>query len=122
MWEHWHRGERYYVQVARLAAVAWYGFDAVTDNIVHHTRNIPWLNAEPWLEPMGVHEHRVLHATEDGRKLLWRDKRWLREQYKEQEMSMKELADKADCSPSTIQKWLDKHGIETRDKSVRNDQ
>jgi len=52
------------VLVHRLAAVAWSGFDAVSDNVVHHENNIPWVNTEDNLTPMDPEEHNRMHAIE----------------------------------------------------------
>jgi len=49
------------VAVHRLAAVAWFGYDAVADNVVHHKANIPWLNAEWNLEPLPAGDHAKIH-------------------------------------------------------------
>jgi len=52
------------VKVHRLAAVAWYGLDAVVDNHVHHENRIPWDNRESNLAPMDPAEHNELHADD----------------------------------------------------------
>lgn len=52
--------------VHRLAAVAWYGFDAVAGNDVHHRNSVPWDNRESNLEPLSKEEHARLHGKERG--------------------------------------------------------
>jgi hypothetical protein len=54
--------ERARLPVHRLAAVAWFGFDKVADNVVHHESNIPWDNREDNLSVMSDNEHKSLHA------------------------------------------------------------
>jgi len=43
------------------------------------------------------------------------DPEWLREQYVERRQSGSEIAEECDCSPSTVNEWLHKHGIKVRD-------
>ena len=45
----------------------------------------------------------------------YRDETWLRERYAQQRMSMVEISEEASCASSTIERWINKHGIETRD-------
>jgi uncharacterized protein YjcR len=42
------------------------------------------------------------------------DSEWLRDQYVTQRRSMAEISELCDCSPATVENWLEKHGIETR--------
>lgn len=51
------------VKIHRLAAVAWFGFDAVVNKDVHHENNIPWDNREENLIPMDKSEHMRLHEN-----------------------------------------------------------
>jgi len=48
----------------------------------------------------------------DGPK--YRDEAWLREQYIEEERSIRDIADECGCSCATVSDWLRRHGIETR--------
>lgn len=48
------------VSVSRLAAVAWFGWDAVVDKEVHHRIPIPWLNIESNIIPLPFAEHRIM--------------------------------------------------------------
>jgi transposase len=43
----------------------------------------------------------------------YRDEAWLREQYVDHKLESPEIANKCDCTPSTIIRWLDRHDIET---------
>lgn len=61
---HWQ--QRIYVH--RLSAIAWFGYDAVKDQHVHHCNNIPWDNREENLEAMSESEHRSHHSQE-----MWDD-------------------------------------------------
>jgi hypothetical protein len=60
-WETEAFGEYAFVPVHRLAAVAWFGFDAVRDTHVHHKIPIRWLNTEWNLEPIDPGEHIQIH-------------------------------------------------------------
>jgi hypothetical protein len=53
--------ESHTVRVHRLVAIAEYGFDAVSGNVVHHKNQIPWDNRPENLEPMSRGEHSELH-------------------------------------------------------------
>lgn len=44
----------------------------------------------------------------------YRDEEWLRVAYKQVGMTVTEIAEECDCDHSTICRWLDNHGIETR--------
>ena len=50
--------------IHRLAAIAWFGWDAVVGNDVHHDNKIPWDNREENLTPMTDSEHMQHHAKE----------------------------------------------------------
>jgi len=50
----------------------------------------------------------------------WRNKEKLEELYLEKEMSMAEIAKKLDCADVTVQYWLDKHDIKTRDRGCNS--
>lgn len=59
-----YEGESYHVLVHRLAAIAWFGWDAVVDNdVVHHKSTHPRDNREENLEPMTKAEHQQWHAA-----------------------------------------------------------
>lgn len=55
----------------------------------------------------GYHENR----TDDKR---YRDEDWMRKKYEDEGKSLQEIADIVDSAYSTISKWANKHGIETR--------
>jgi hypothetical protein len=63
-WECKIDGEHHVVSVHRLAAVSWFGFEAVVGNHVHHKIPIRWLNTEWNLEPIDPFEHRSMHSRE----------------------------------------------------------
>lgn len=44
----------------------------------------------------------------------YRDEDWLREQYVEKRRSIRDIASGCVCSATTVRRWLEKHGIETR--------
>jgi len=53
------RGKTIFVH--RLAAVAWFGVDAVKDKVVHHQKPIPWVNTEHNIELKEESEHAREH-------------------------------------------------------------
>jgi len=56
-----HDGKQHVVRVSRLAAVAWFGYEDVCGNHVHHKNEIPWDNRESNLEVMTPKEHHKHH-------------------------------------------------------------
>lgn len=48
----------------------------------------------------------------------WRHEAILRELYVDQRLSLREAAERLDCSPTAVRDWLDKYGIERRDTSA----
>ena len=52
----------------------------------------------------------------------YRDEDWLREQYRVNERTMRDIADECDTYPSTIKRWLDKYDIQTRDNAGNDNQ
>ena len=57
-----------------------------------------------------------LHESR-GHTELYQDPEWLREQYIDNALNAKEIAEKCDTTAQTIYEWMDKLGIERRDKS-----
>jgi len=47
----------------------------------------------------------------------YRDPDWMAEKYTEEARPFEEIADICDCSPSTVKRWIEKHGIEKRSRS-----
>lgn len=58
------------VRIHRLAAVAWFGWDAVVGNVIHHKNTHKRDNREENLEPMPHEEHMKHHHTIDENKLI----------------------------------------------------
>ena len=71
VWTSQYEGEQHTIQVHRLAAVAWFGFDAVKNKHVHHEKPIPWLNVEWNLEPMDPREHISQHMKGRAEKMVF---------------------------------------------------
>ncbi len=49
----------------------------------------------------------------------YQDCNWLTTEYQEKERTMADIAEQFGVSPMTINKWLNKHNIETRPRGVR---
>ncbi len=62
-WTHEYRGERDYVYVHRLLAVAEYGFDALDGRQVHHKNRVCWDNRPENIELLTPKEH-LRHHTQ----------------------------------------------------------
>lgn len=56
-------GQNSSVRIHRLAAVAWFGLDAVAGNDVHHKNGRRFDNREENLEPISREEHTRRHKT-----------------------------------------------------------
>lgn len=97
------------VKVHRLAAVAWFGFDAVADNHVHHKNGIPWDNREENLEVLTPSEHQKLHhesrdwsgANNPNAKFDWESVRDVRS--REGSATAEELAEEYNTTPGYIE-------------------
>jgi len=66
---------------------------------------------------MGVHNietRDVGCAQAEGE---YKDASWLRKKYVDEQLSQKEIAKKFDVGKTTVKYWLDKHGIDIRNKS-----
>lgn len=66
---HDYKNESHRVCIHRLAAVAWFGFDEVANNHVHHGvgpegSTTPWDNREENIAPLTPEEHKKHHASE----------------------------------------------------------
>ena len=46
----------------------------------------------------------------------YKDAEWLEEQYHDNGLTQYEIADKCGVNQKTVRSWMDKHGIETRDR------
>ncbi len=66
-WRNRHDDDTFFVSVHRLLAVAVYGFDAVTDMVVHHKNQIPWDNRPDNITLMTHAEHTRHHNQEKER-------------------------------------------------------
>ena len=69
-WTTKYHDETSIVPVHRLAAVAWFGLEAVEGKYVHHENPIPWLNVEDNLKPMEPSDHSAHHANEHADKIV----------------------------------------------------
>lgn len=112
------QGGQEIVFVARLLAVAKYGFDAVRDKEIHHKIPIPWLNTPGNIVPLDPGTHRSNHHTGvdrwESKETPWRDKETLQRLYVEEQLSTREVGDELGCDASTVRDWLVKHSIPTR--------
>lgn len=59
-YERWGCG----VSIHRLAAVAWFGIEAVVNKQVHHKNGIEWDNRQSNLQPLSPSDHSKIHAEE----------------------------------------------------------
>lgn len=68
-----------------------------------------------WLENHGLEIRDTGLALTNGELGLVRDKKWLKEQYIEEEKSMHQIADECNVEHSTVKNYIHKFGIQTRD-------
>ena len=64
-----------------------------------------------WLKKHGIETRKGGPQCPDER---LKDADWLREQYVERERTIYDIADGLGCGAKTVQRWLKRHGIETR--------
>ena len=72
-----------------------------------------------WLKRHDIKTRGPAETPNHGRKSKWLDGRlddreWLHEQYAEQKATCADIAAECECSPSTVQRRLKEHGIETQ--------
>jgi len=100
----------------RLLAVAEWGLDAVRDMYVRHENSIPWDNRPENLELLTHEEHfrknRETAITDKYEDAPWRDEELLREEYVHKQRTSKELAEEWECEPTTVLKWVRRHGFD----------
>jgi len=58
--------ETKYVEIHRLLAISEFGFDAVSDRVVHHKNEVPWDNRPENIELMTRSEHAKHHHGESN--------------------------------------------------------
>jgi len=114
--------------VHRLAAVGWFGWDAVTGNDVHHENKVPWDNREENLTPMTDSEHMRHHAKEfkdkDGIEQNFGGMRdyegvtpeRIAELYHGEKMSQNEVAEELGVTRGIIRKRMEAWDIDRRNK------
>lgn len=111
-------GEEKACYVARLLAVAEFGFDAVKNKEIHHKNEIPWDNRPENIEPLSAGDHSSHHNKGrdqwKDKSTPWRDKGKLEELYVDKKMNQNEIANKYDVAASTIGRWLRKFDIPVR--------
>ena len=108
----YHDNDRFQVAIHRLVAVAEYGFNAVSDKLVHHVNHIPWDNRPENLELMSQTDHSEYHGLEYNDGGPWRDEEKLRSAYS-RGLEQEEIAEEFGCSVPTVQRWTYKFDIDT---------
>lgn len=88
--------------IHRLAAVAWYGFDAVVNNHVHHKNEIPWCNTQWNLELLDAGSHMSHHHSPGT---IWLDKVRAAELYRTDGASSYDVAPAVGVTPGTVIQW-----------------
>lgn len=91
------KADEHPVAVHRLTAVAYWGFDAIRDKVVHHDAEIPWLNTEENLELLTKQEHQFHHKS----KMSWLDTLRAAEMYRSGASSY-DIAPRFEVSPGTV--------------------
>jgi len=101
------------VRVHRLVALLDNDMESVSQKVVHHKNGIKWDNRPKNLELLSNDEHGMIHQEEmhDIDDTSYRDKETLEELYINNNLSMKEIAEKFDVGAMTIRKWLIKTGV-----------
>jgi IS30 family transposase len=71
-----------------------------------------------WMNKHGIEVHSESERQSDGDVKKLKDEEWLREQYRNKERSIYEIADKLNVSNSTVFCWLRRHEISTRSSII----
>lgn len=66
-----------------------------------------------WMRRAGIETTGRGYVPDDTR---YRDAEWLVYAYHEEGMTMHEMAEECDVTPSTIHRWMNKYGVESRDR------
>lgn len=93
------------ISVARLLAVAENGFDAIKEKVVHHKNGIKWDNRPSNIELMDRPDHTRMHNSGENSapaKLTTSEVREIRQRYKNEDISYKDLAEEYGVSTGTI--------------------
>lgn len=104
----------------RLLAVSEFGFDAVSENDVHHINGVEWDNRPNNLELMPHGDHRAYHNRENAEEKRFHDPDVLRRLYHKKSMSLKEIGDSFGVHRRAIAYWMDKHNIDRRKMGSSN--
>jgi len=67
-----------------------------------------------WIESHGIEKKSLSDALQTPPEYKYQDEDWLRSKYRGEELRASEIAEGFDCTPSTIRRWMQKHGIESR--------
>lgn len=67
-----------------------------------------------WMDRHGIETRSASESQSDGDIGLYTDPDWLRQQYWDEKNTVAEVGELAGVSETTIRRWMDKHGIETR--------
>lgn len=100
-----YNGERSYVKIHRLLAVAEHGVDAVEGKHIHHKNGIPWDNRPENIEVLTPTEHHRRHTRGENNpqsKLTEAEAREVKRLANEGDMTQREIADKYDLSQSVV--------------------
>jgi len=65
----------------------------------------------------GIERRSQSEIHSDGNIEPLRNEEWLREQYWEQNKTLREISDEVNLSPTAVRNWMDRHDIETRSLS-----
>jgi transposase-like protein len=67
---------------------------------------------QKWLDKHGLRERSTINKDRP-----WQDEARMRELYVERKLTAPKVADELDCAHRTVLCWLDKHGIDKRDRT-----
>lgn len=121
-WRHSYDGELRSVPVHQLLAIAEganpHELFGDRELVVHHRNGVKWDNRPDNLEVFSASEHGNVH--ERATDAPWQDGEVLERLYVTQGKSIKDVAEELGCSSPTVQKWMERHGIEARPPGKRS--
>lgn len=71
-----------------------------------------------WLDKNNISTRKPQETRRFNKETKYKDKKWLEQNYIQEQKTMREMADKANCNRATIYDWLKEYDIPTRNRAT----